>query len=133
MRSPVVTPVRARTGWALLTLAVLLGLVAMHGLAPGTAAPFTGSAAGHGATASAPAMGVQADGEHAHPGPGGHAEHADAQCAAGGVGGAPALGAPQHAAPSSPVVCPTPTRVLVDPRGGGRAPPSLSALQLLRI
>ncbi|RKN12896.1 hypothetical protein D7319_00215 [Streptomyces radicis] len=118
---------------ALLTLAVLLGLVAMHGLAPGTAAPFTSSTAGHGSTPSAAAMGAQADGEHAHQGRGGHAEHADAQCAAGGVSTAPALGAPQLDVLPCALAGPSPARVLVDPGGGGRAPPSLSALQLLRI
>ncbi|QES53446.1 hypothetical protein DEJ51_03620 [Streptomyces venezuelae] len=140
------TPLVLRS-YLLLVLAVLVGLVAMHGLGPGgivaasAAAPGCtgthGTAGAHGepavgehATRHAPA--VRAD-EPADDGSGGHSQHADATCAAAGTAGAPVLPAPA-AAPSGVAAVP----VLGPGTGtngaaGGRAPPSLSELQLLRI
>ncbi|MER6997461.1 DUF6153 family protein [Streptomyces sp. NPDC000410] len=156
-------------------LAVLAGLVAMHGLGPavpsalshpapaGHAAPAAHAVpvapavpagpVGHAAPAAAPAMHeahhvapaashtamadpegcVHADrADHDGGGAGGHAEHADATCAAGGTSTAPELPAPHQGRTvtglmedlPSPVSAATPS---------GRAPPSLSELQLLRI
>lgn len=93
-RPSAASPVRAGAGPTLMALAVLIGLMAMHGLAPGTATPYAPSGTEH-AMASAAATGAQPDVEHAHPGQGGHAEHADAECAAGGVASAPPL-SPRH-------------------------------------
>ncbi|MFF3087502.1 DUF6153 family protein [Streptomyces nojiriensis] len=130
----------------LLVLAVLVGLVAMHGLGPGavpaSAAP-PGCAAAHGTPLAhgAPAAdgheirhdrAARAD-EPAGDGSGGHVQHADATCAAAGTAGAPVLPSPA-AAPSGVAAVPVPGPG-IDTSGavGGRAPPSLSELQLLRI
>ncbi|WKX71694.1 DUF6153 family protein [Streptomyces sp. XD-27] len=63
---------------------------------------------------------------------GGHTEHADATCAAGGTSTGPVL----PALPPSPVPA-VADRAVAEPDAvaavGGRAPPSLSELQLLRI
>ncbi|MET8676158.1 DUF6153 family protein [Streptomyces sp. NPDC004647] len=100
--------------YLLLVLAVLAGLVAMHGLGPGAAVPVGAHAvatshhapaAGHEqATASgAPCQSgcVHAD-DPAGSGRGGHAQHADATCAAAGTAGAPALPAPSCPAAPTP-------------------------------
>ncbi|MFJ6484755.1 MULTISPECIES: DUF6153 family protein [unclassified Streptomyces] len=130
----------------LLVLAVLVGLVGMHGLGPGAvpvSAAAPGCAAAHG---TAPAHGTPAAGEHAvqhggaaradepaGDGSGGHAQHADATCAAAGTSGAPVLPCPA-AAPSGVAAVPVAgTGIDVSGAVGGRAPPSLSELQLLRI
>ncbi|WP_326594931.1 DUF6153 family protein [Streptomyces sp. NBC_01803] len=131
-RPSAASPVRAGAGPTLMALAVLIGLMAMHGLAPGTATPYAPSGTEH-AMASAAATGAQPDVEHAHPGQGGHAEHADAECAAGGVASAPPLSPPPLAVLPPGTASPPLTRSFVDEPGGGRAPPSLSELQLLRI
>ncbi|MGW2667678.1 DUF6153 family protein [Streptomyces sp. NPDC001272] len=172
-------PAEAAPAFLLLVLAVLTGLLAMHGLAPGTlprptatalsgaahhagaTAPALSGAAHHaGATAPQPpgaACGPAHTGGHAeHPaapataprppgddrGPahtggtphgGGHAEHADAACAASGISGAPVLPALSPAPGGVPAEA---AAALAAPPGAGahgRAPPSLSELQLLRI
>ncbi|GGX41989.1 DUF6153 family protein [Streptomyces chryseus] len=126
--------------YALLVLAVLVGLLAMHGLGP--VAPLMSSSAvavdHHAVTvAAASHVGGAACEDCVHVGHdeggiGGHAEHADATCAAGGTSGAPAVPTPALA---GVVTCPA----VVLPASaatttlGGRAPPSLSELQLLRI
>ncbi|WP_256106441.1 DUF6153 family protein [Streptomyces sp. ODS05-4] len=122
----------------LLVLAVLAGVAAMHGLAPGPATVLPPSAHGQ---AHAPAMttghvpGDPCDHLDApgggHGGPGGHLEHADPTCAASGVSTAPA---PAPLAPSG-------VAAAADAPGAGpsaatatdRAPPDLARLQLLRI
>ncbi|MFI8391085.1 DUF6153 family protein [Streptomyces sp. NPDC085540] len=134
----------------LLVLAVLVGLVGMHGLGPGAvpvSAAAPGCAAAHG---TALAHGTPAADEHAmqHPmqhggaaradepagdGSGGHTQHADATCAAAGTAGAPVLPSPA-AAPSGVAAVPDlGTGINISGAVGGRAPPSLSELQLLRI
>ncbi|MER6217655.1 DUF6153 family protein [Streptomyces sp. NPDC001674] len=186
-------PAEAAPAFLLLVLAVLTGLLAMHGLAPGTlprptATALSGAAhhagatapalsgAAHHAGATAPALsgaahhagatapqppgaacGPAHTGRHAeHPaapataprppgddrGPahtggtphgGGHAEHADAACAASGISGAPVLPALSPAPGGVPAEA---AAALAAPPGAGahgRAPPSLSELQLLRI
>ncbi|WKD35983.1 DUF6153 family protein [Streptomyces xanthophaeus] len=133
--------------YLLLVLAVLVGLVAMHGLGPGAVAASADApgcaAAAHGA---AVAHGMPAAGEHtvrhdpavradgpAGDGSGGHIEHADATCAATGTAGAPVLPSPA-AAPGGVADVPVlGAGTGVSDAVGGRAPPSLSELQLLRI
>jgi hypothetical protein len=126
--------------YLLLVLAVLAGVVAMHGLGPAVS-PASSSAVPeirHAVTAASSSHAGAAECEdcvhvgHDDGGAGGHAEHADATCAASGTSGAPALPA---LAPARTVTCPTadvPTLVPVA-TSAGRAPPSLSELQLLRI
>lgn len=128
-----------------LVLAVLAGVLAMHGLGPGVAGPAAGT---HQATASAPVHRAHAAVGHGDPvaepcghgtltddhggGGSGHLEHADDTCAAAGVGGAPTLPALVRSAA-------VPLHVVLPPSGppadarSSRDPPSLSTLQLLRI
>ncbi|WP_233221551.1 DUF6153 family protein [Streptomyces carminius] len=142
-RSPLSVP-------AALVLAVLTGLVAMHGLAPGSPGPsartgpahhagpadHTGPASRsmptheHPAAASFGPDGAQC--AHSAHGTGGHPDHADATCAAGGTSAAPqppVLPAAAAASPGGPAA----VRHLPATAAGSRAPPSLSELQLLRI
>ncbi|RSS38400.1 hypothetical protein EF912_34040 [Streptomyces sp. WAC07061] len=121
----------------LLVLAVLIGIVGMHGLGPGALPPAAAHAAGHSATAGHPSAGpcdcVHADGPD-HEGPsGGHAQHADPTCAASGTSGAPVLYAPAAASGGIPAGAEAPHGVVLGARACGRAPPSLSELQLLRV
>ncbi|MFJ5557475.1 DUF6153 family protein [Streptomyces sp. NPDC093250] len=116
----------------LLVMAVLAGVLGMHGLAPG-GVPAAQGGAGH-AMAAAPADGVPYAGagcSHDDGGPG-HLVHADGTCAAAGVGSAytpPALtGAPSAAPPASSAAA-----GFFGTPPDGRAPPDLSELQLLRI
>lgn len=129
----------------LLILAVLTGLVAMHGLGAGAvaAAPHAGvtahdaPGAGHDAGTDAAPSGCP-DG-CAHAGDpvdgrsGGHAQHADATCAATGTASGPVLPAltVQPGALDAQVVIAH--GIVPDATACGRAPPSLSELQLLRI
>ncbi|MFF2139189.1 DUF6153 family protein [Streptomyces sp. NPDC058193] len=122
----------AGRGLVLLVLAVLAGMLAMHGPAPGpapakTAAPGSAHAVMMGHEKAGQAAG---DCSHAAGGPG-HAHHADATCAAAGVG-APYAPPPPTSAPGIPRVAQVPAP---DASGalGGRAPPDLAELQLLRI
>nr|WP_063807370.1 DUF6153 family protein [Streptomyces caeruleatus] len=137
----------------LLLLGLLAGLFGMHALAPGgtVAAGSHASPASHAshasphhasapasAPATAPTMGsrttAMTDETACHgsaPG-GGHAQHADPTCASGAVGAGPVL----------PALAPDPGGAAVagdlDRRSaratteGGRAPPSLAELQILR-
>ncbi|MGI5484383.1 DUF6153 family protein [Streptomyces lavendofoliae] len=122
---------------ALLILAVLAGVLAMHGLAPGTAVPaHAGGHAHAGQTAHArPAAHVTGDAcDHVDAGRdgAGHARHADSTCAAAGVSGAPA----QPTLPAGTVPVAGGTTPHARPAGAtapGRAPPDLAQLQLLRI
>ncbi|MFE9095544.1 DUF6153 family protein [Streptomyces sp. NPDC007264] len=118
-------PVRRWT--ALLVLGLLAGLLGMHALAPGGIAPHHAHA--RPVPAAAAVDGDCADG---HCG-GSHAQHADTTCAAAAVGEAPQ---PPALTPD-PTVRPAPTgAVRAHPAAapdGGRAPPSLAELQLLRI
>jgi len=114
---------------ALLVLALLVGLLGMHALAPG------GGLHGHeGASASAHMGAVASVDETCHDGCGsGHLHHADASCVSGAVSGGPALPAlapdPAAAAVHEDALS---TRA-VPSRDCARAPPSLAELQLLRI
>lgn len=114
-------------------MAVLAGVLGMHGLAPG-AVPTAQPDAGHAKVTAAAVDGVpHTDGGCAHTDGGqGHPAHADGTCAAAGVGSAyapPALsGALLDASPDS-----VPAGVFPGTPHDGRAPPDLSELQLLRI
>ncbi|MFE1175221.1 DUF6153 family protein [Streptomyces sp. NPDC058773] len=127
---PYVPPRPAARRWRVLcVLGLLVGLLGMHGLGPaGAVSP---SVHGHRMTVVADA--------HAHcPGDGdcggsGHLHHADPSCASAALHGPPVLPA---LAPS--LGCPVPPADATgagepDKRDGGRAPPSLAELQLLRI
>jgi uncharacterized protein DUF6153 len=129
---------RGVRAYVLLMLAVLVGVVAMHGLGPAVP-PAQSSAmpnARHAVTAPSHADAAECQDcvhvDHDEGGAGGHAEHADATCAASGTSGAPALPA---LALAGTVTCPAADVPPLVPAAtlGGRAPPSLSELQLLRI
>lgn len=116
----------------LLVLAVLAGVLGMHGLAPGVM-PAAQTGAHHemvtSAADSAPHT-VRAC-AHTDGGPS-HLHHADGTCAAAGTGSAytpPALaGAPLDTRPAA-----VPAAAAMGTPRDGRAPPDLSELQLLRI
>ncbi|MFF4978690.1 DUF6153 family protein [Streptomyces sp. NPDC001046] len=119
--------------FVLLVLAVLAGVLGMHGLAPGAAVAAQAGAGHEVAMASADGV-ARADGGCSHTdGGSGHLDHADATCAATGTGSPytpPAL--------TVGMALPTPaaTGPVTAPSGSshdGRAPPDLSELQLLRI
>ncbi|MFE9503372.1 DUF6153 family protein [Streptomyces anthocyanicus] len=118
--------------FVLLVMAVLAGVLGMHGLAPGaTAAVQAGT--GH-ETVMAPADDVpHAAGGCTHTdGGSSHLDHADGTCAAAGVGSAytpPALTGALLDAPAAPA----PAGAFPGSPHEGRAPPDLSELQLLRI
>lgn len=116
----------------LLVLGLLAGLLGMHALSPGGAV-----AVGVHHSSPAPAYAGMAMGSdeyvcHDDSG-GGHADHADATCASGAVGSGPTLTAPV----SDPVGTLSPADsghgLLATTPDGGRAPPTLAELQLLRI
>ncbi|PWI20636.1 hypothetical protein DI272_24065 [Streptomyces sp. Act143] len=124
-------------------LGLLAGLFAMHVLAPAGAVATVGHASHHSAHAShssaaSAAMNMGPGGvEFVCPGDdsgsGGHAQHADAACASAALGAGPVLHAPLPApvGPASPA-----DRLLgafAAASEGGRAPPTLAELQLLRI
>lgn len=115
-------------------MAVLTGVLGMHGLVPQGAPASARTSSGH-AMVTAAAEGVpHASGGCSHTdGGSGHLGHADGTCAAAGVGSAytpPALtGTTLPAAPPAP----SPAAAQAGARHDGRAPPDLSELQLLRI
>lgn len=129
----------------LLVLAVLTGLVAMHGLGPGAVpaashtaatahrAPAGGHDAAAGAAAPAGHDGCAHAGDPADGGSGGHAQHADATCAAAGTAGSPVLPVPALLPVALGAQAVIAHGILPDAAACGRAPPSLSELQLLRI
>lgn len=124
----------AGRGFVLLVLAVLAGVLAMHGLGPvpaSTKAPTV--AGGHGMAMAHEGPAQQVVGPCSHTDGGmGHADHADATCAAAGVGAAyapPVLAAALDTGPA-PVALPGSAAGAPE---SGRAPPDLAQLQLLRI
>ncbi|MGW2614161.1 DUF6153 family protein [Streptomyces sp. NPDC001500] len=140
-----------RRRWGLLVFGVLVGLLAMHALAPGgarhehTVSRHAIGPVGARQTAAVAASTVRAgealDAAGAHDDcagdgggcGGGHLRHADPTCAAAALGEAPAL----PALVPDPVAAPVPAGSLrpcaTDAPEGARAPPSLAELQLLRI
>lgn len=118
--------------FVLLVLAVLAGVLGMHGLAPGTAA-VTQAGAGHEVVMTAADGVPHADGGCAHTdGGSGHLDHADATCAAAGTSSAYTPPVPAGAVLDVPAV-PAVMTAAPGSVGDGRAPPDLSELQLLRI
>ncbi|TXS55027.1 DUF6153 family protein [Streptomyces sp. t39] len=134
-RTPRARGTRARL---LLVLAVLTGVLGMHGLVSAPAPHASTAHTSHGHAGAAPARAhsdaeVHAAGPAAHDDPGGgHAEHADGTCAASGLGAAPALPA---LAPAPCAPAPQAYAAAHDGPAGaeGRGPPALSELQVLRI
>ncbi|WP_329376808.1 DUF6153 family protein [Streptomyces sp. NBC_01351] len=127
----------AGRGFVLLVLAVLAGVLAMHGLGPGPSLARTPAAvgghvmaAGHhepaGTVVGAPEGCSHTDGGS------GHTHHADATCAATGIGTAYAPPAPAAALEGAPAA-EAPHAVATASAQSGRGPPDLAELQLLRI
>jgi hypothetical protein len=131
----------------LLVLAVLTGVVAMHGLGPvltvahqrtmahsPVAAPHPEpSCATHAhAEPTGPADADRTERDPEHGGSGGHIEHADDTCAASGIAVAPMAPALARTVTAvAPAASPPAAGGPRHPHGPG--PPSLSTLQLLRI
>ncbi|MFJ9030645.1 DUF6153 family protein [Streptomyces sp. NPDC102274] len=144
-------PTGPRVLLLLLVTAVMTGLLAMHGLSPvpmakahaasAPASPASASAMGPQSSSvpappahAMPAGAVDGDCVHQNHGGGGHLDHADATCAAAGVGAGPALPTSLASAlPSGPLDVPAALRQAPGTATGDRDPPSLSELQLLRI
>ncbi|MEV5566432.1 DUF6153 family protein [[Kitasatospora] papulosa] len=123
----------AGRGFVLLVLAVLAGVLAMHGLGPDPAPMKVATAGSARGAAMTHERAVDAAGDCAHAtGGAGHAHHADALCVAAGVG-SPYVPPPLASVPD------VPRALQVFPSGaagspeGGRAPPDLAELQLLGI
>lgn len=122
--------------FGLLVSALLLGLLGMHGLGPVPDIAATSSEHDRMAVvAHADVTASMPDGcGHGEGGCSGHADHADPACASASVAGAPAL---VPVLLPDVVDCAEPKETRTSPAGsgpdGGRAPPSLSELQLLRI
>jgi hypothetical protein len=127
----------AGRGLLLLVLAVLAGVLAMHGLAPGGGpAGHVGSQAQHSSVMTEDAVVHETGQDCVHArgaGAEGHMNHADATCAASGV-------ATSYAPPTLALALDTAAAGFLVPLGravaaadGGRAPPDLAQLQLLRI
>lgn len=118
---------------ALLVFGLFMGLLGMHGLGPMPAASMSPSAmsAEHGHTD----VEVTASDACTHDMGGceGHADHADATCAASAVPGPPAPPALLSALECSADKAGVRLASAQESVGGGRAPPSLAELQLLRI
>ncbi|AWZ07804.1 MULTISPECIES: DUF6153 family protein [unclassified Streptomyces] len=125
----------AGRGFVLLVLAVLAGVLAMHGLGPKPmfAAASYPAQVRHAAPVPHEQAAHQADGNCSHSAGGSeHLDHADAICAATGVGvpysPPPLISAVDTALPAAALL----GGVQVG-TASGRAPPDLSELQLLRI
>lgn len=124
----------AGRGFVLLVLAVLAGVLAMHGLGSGPA-PAKASAVvgGHVMTVGHDEAAQQVAGPCSHTDGGmGHADHADATCAAAGVAAPYAPHALVAALAAAPVPVALPGSAAGMPESG-RALPDLAELQLLRI
>ncbi|GAA2250585.1 hypothetical protein GCM10010145_17560 [Streptomyces ruber] len=121
---------------ALLLLGLLAGLLGMHALGPADAVASGGHSSHHSAAVPAHA-GMEMAGAaficHGDGSGGGHAQHADATCASGAIGAGPVLPAPMpDPVGSAPPADHLPGAFAAAP-DGGRAPPTLAELQLLRI
>ncbi|WP_424536438.1 DUF6153 family protein [Sphaerisporangium viridialbum] len=115
----------------LLVLAVLAGLVAMHHLAPTGVISEGAATAAHLRTHNATAEAVDAPCHHQARDHQCHS-HADLCCAAASLSGTPLLPAVAATAVRAATATPPAHRV-PGAALGGRAPPSLNQLQLLRI
>lgn len=115
----------------LLFFAVITGLLGMHALgASGAQMPGHRMAAVTAHTVAAPPMGDCPDGSHGCDGP---VHHADVTCASGAVGDALALADPGLALACLTFASQAAVPWLYGTAEGGRAPPTLAELQLLRI
>ena len=128
-------PQLALRSCVLLVCTLLLGLLGMHGLGP---VPGDAVDTGHHQIAAAAHTDVRAsmpgECDHGDGGCSGHVNHADATCASASLAGTPVV---------VPVLLPDVASCAEQPSAGaspfgggpdgGRAPPSLSELQLLRI
>lgn len=122
--------------FGLLVCTLLLGLLGMHGLGPGPEA--SAASSGHDRTGVAAhthaAVSMPGECDHGEGGCTGHADHADPTCASASVAGAPAV---VPVLVPDVVTCVESAQARLSPAGsgpdGGRAPPSLAELQLLRI
>lgn len=120
----------------LLVCALLLGLLGMHGLGPMPGAAAASSEHERMAVVAHTDVTASAPEECDHGGGGctGHTDHADPTCASASVAGTPVV---VPVLPPDAVACVESAQALTSPAGsgpdGGRAPPSLSELQLLRI
>ncbi|MFI7387357.1 DUF6153 family protein [Streptomyces sp. NPDC049813] len=138
MSFTVPSPSRRPTGRArvllALTAAVFVGLLAMHGLSPAPAAVHGGAhSGGHGVVTVAEHHDGRGGGHCAHDGGGsGTAHHADAACAAAGIGASYAPPPLAVASGATPEARPRAVSAAVAQRVE-RAPPDLAELQLLRI
>ncbi|MFF9056168.1 DUF6153 family protein [Streptomyces erythrochromogenes] len=120
----------------LLALALLIGSLGMHGLGTAAALPATGVTVhmSHHVTAADPLYPCGAD---EHQGPVRDAGHADRMCVSAALPGAPGIATPDTTPltgmPSGLVHAqPAPSLALNYEPAGGRAPPSLADLQVLR-
>ncbi|GAA2653517.1 MULTISPECIES: DUF6153 family protein [Streptomyces] len=120
----------------LLALALLIGLLGMHGLGTASSLPTTGVTVhvSHHATAADP---LYLCGGNEHQVPVRDADHADQMCASAALPGAPSVATPDTAPltgmPSGHVRAqPAPSLALAHEPAGGRAPPLLADLQVLR-
>ncbi len=118
----------------LLVLGLLMGLLAMHGLG---FAPTAAHASEHGRNAEIGRVAavVAEPNECGHGCPGQHqpADHADPTCAAGAVAATHVFPPLVPTAIGLPLSAEGPITASASGPDGGRAPPSLSELQLLRI
>ncbi|WP_437063215.1 DUF6153 family protein [Streptomyces sp. enrichment culture] len=120
---------------ALLLLGLLAGLLGMHALGPADAVSAGDHSSHHSPSATAHAGRETAGDEFVchGDGSGGHTRHADATCASGAIGAGPVV--PMLMPDPLGAASPTdhlPGALAATP-DGGRAPPTLAELQLLRI
>ena len=118
---------------ALLVLTGLAALVGMHGLASASPVP-----SGHTGSHAARTMVADADQSYAcHTddcgSAGRHASHADQMCASGAIPGPAVIPALAASVSSGIATAAQPLTPVPHQPTGGRAPPSLAELQLLRI
>ncbi|MGI5196040.1 DUF6153 family protein [Streptomyces sp. CA-288835] len=119
----------------LLVCALLLGLLGMHGLG---AVPEVTAASGHDRMMSVAHADVMAsmpgECDHGEGGCSGHTDHADPTCASASVAGGPVVApALLPAVAACAGTADVPASAADSEPDGGRAPPSLSELQILRI
>ncbi len=121
---------------ALLLLGLLAGLLGMHALGPADVIASGGRSSHHSAAVPAHA-GPEMTGDaficHGDGSGGGHAQHADGTCASGAIGGGPVLSAPMPDPVDPAPPADRPPGAFAAAPDGGRAPPTLAELQLLRI
>ncbi|KUL22238.1 hypothetical protein ADL12_42770 [Streptomyces regalis] len=113
-------------------LGLLAGLLGMHALSPGGAMAVGAHHSSHAPAHAGMAMGSDEYVCHGDSGDG-HAEHADATCASGAVGTGPVLPAPLPDPVGTLAPADSGHGFLATTPDGGRAPPTLAELQLLRI